>query len=184
LELMLYVRTPNNKQQSYAVDQPVQFDHRHHVRDDGIDCQYCHTTVDRSSTAGIPSTEVCMGCHAQIWHQSDKLALVRDSFFRDEPIKWNVVHDLPDFVYFNHSVHIHAGIDCSHCHGDVASMPLVHKVRALTMGFCLDCHRNPQAYVPHFRPTSPTRHPLFEQGIESHPTVITNPLITCTACHR
>ena len=181
---MLYVRTPYNDQRAYAVEQPVQFDHRHHVRDDGIDCRYCHTTVDRSATAGIPATELCMGCHAQIWNQSDKLAPVRASFFQDQPIRWNRVNDLPDFVFFNHAVHVHAGVECTQCHGDVASMPLVAKVHSFSMGFCLDCHRNPEARVPgyHLR----TRHAVSNGDLlaRAGAPVVDNPLLTCSTCHR
>lgn len=183
--LMLYVRTPYNDQRAYRVEQPVQFDHRHHVRDDGIDCRYCHTSVERSSTAGIPPTELCMGCHAQVWNQSDKLALVRASFFRDEPIPWNRVHDLPDFVFFNHSVHVHAGVECAHCHGDVAGMPLVAKVNSFTMGFCLDCHRDPAAHVPGYR-ARPERRLTSTNDLlaRAGAPIVTNPLLTCSTCHR
>lgn len=183
--LMLYVRTPYNDERAYRVEQPVQFDHRHHVRDDGIDCRYCHTTVDRSSTAGIPATELCMGCHAQIWNQSEKLAPVRASFFDDVPIRWNRVHDLPDFVYFNHSVHVHAGVECAQCHGDVASMPLVAKKESFTMGFCLDCHRDPEERVPNYHLR--TRHAVSTtENLLAHAgaRVVDNPLMTCTTCHR
>jgi hypothetical protein len=181
---MVYVRTPYNDQRAYRVEQPVQFDHRHHVRDDGIDCRYCHTTVDRSPSAGIPATEVCMGCHAQVWNQSDKLAPVRASFFQNTPIRWNRVHDLPDFVFFDHSVHIHAGAPCAACHGDVQNMPLVAKVNSFTMGFCLDCHRNPEARIPGYH--------LQKRRVESSADVLArasapvenNPLLTCSTCHR
>ena len=103
---MIYVRTPYNQQREFPLDQPVQFDHRHHVRDDGIDCRYCHSGAERGPYAGIPATEVCMGCHAQIWNRSPMLEPVRRSYFSGQPLRWNRVHDLPDFVYFNHSVHV------------------------------------------------------------------------------
>jgi len=183
--LMLYVRTPYNDSESYAVEQPVQFDHRHHVRDDGIDCRYCHTTVDRSSTAGIPPTELCMGCHSQIWNQSEKLAPVRTSFFQNAAIAWNRVHDLPDFVFFDHSVHVHAGVECKHCHGDVASMPVVWKVHSFSMGFCLDCHRAPARFVPGYRPRPPLRARSGDDLLaRAGAPIVTNPLLTCSACHR
>ena len=182
--LMLYVRTPYNDQRAYAVEQPVQFDHRHHVRDDGIDCRYCHTTVDRSATAGIPATELCMGCHVQIWNQSEKLAPVRASFFADTPIRWNRVDDLPDFVYFDHSVHVHAGVECAECHGDVSSMPLVAKVHSLSMGFCLDCHRNPEARVPNYRLVTRRVTSTDDVLASAGAHVEDNPLLTCSACHR
>lgn len=183
--LMLYARTPYNLSEAYAVEQPVAFDHRHHVRDDGIECRYCHTTVDRSSSAGIPPTELCMGCHAQIWQESAKLAPVRASFFRDTPLVWNRVHDLPDFVFFNHAVHVRAGVGCAHCHGDVASMPAVYKTQSFTMGFCLDCHRDPEAHVPGYHRQPPT---LPDSGNDllarAGAPLVTNPLLTCSACHR
>lgn len=183
--LMLYVRTPYNDQRGYRVEQPVQFDHRHHVRDDGIECRYCHTTVERSSTAGIPSTELCMGCHAQIWEQSEKLAPVRASFFENRPIPWNRVHDLPDFVFFNHSVHVHAGVQCAACHGDVGSMPLVAKVNSFTMGFCLDCHRHPEERVPGYRKNNAVRMSSTDDLLaRAGAPVVDNPLLTCSTCHR
>lgn len=185
LGLMIYVRTPYSNFENYAVEQPVQFDHRHHARDDGIPCLYCHRLAERSSTAGIPATELCMGCHAQIWNQSEKLKLVRDAFFTNQPIPWRRVDDLPDFVYFNHSVHVHAGVQCQQCHGDVQDMPLVHKVNSFSMGFCLGCHRAPAAYVPGYHDstgTSPLDATVFKPANE--PPIVTNKLITCTACHR
>jgi hypothetical protein len=183
--LMLYVRTPYDDQRAYRVEQPVQFDHRHHVRDAGIECRYCHTTVDRSSSAGIPPTELCMGCHSQIWEQSEKLAPVRASFFENRPIPWNRVHDLPDFVFFNHSVHVHAGVPCAACHGDVASMPLVAKVKSFSMGFCLDCHRNPEARVPGYRKQNALRLNATDDLLaQAGAPVVHNPLLTCSTCHR
>jgi hypothetical protein len=183
--LMLYVRTPYNDQRAYRVEQPIQFDHRHHVRDDGIDCRYCHTSVDRSSAAGIPPTELCMGCHSQIWNQSEKLAPVRASYFENRPIPWNRVHDLPDFVFFNHSVHVRAGVECGACHGDVAAMPLVAKVHSFSMGFCLDCHRHPEDRVPGYRRHNERRLDSTDDLLaRAGAPVVTNPLLTCSTCHR
>lgn len=183
--LMLYVRTPYNSSEAYAVEQPIAFDHRHHVRDDGIECRYCHTTVERSPTAGIPSTGLCMGCHAQIWLGSAKLAPIRASFFRNTPLVWNRVNDLPDFVFFNHSVHVRAGVECAHCHGDVASMPVVYKTQSFTMGFCLDCHRNPERRVPGYhRKPSAMPDPGNDLLARTGAPIVTDPLLTCTACHR
>jgi hypothetical protein len=153
---MVYVRTPYNTGQFTPVDQPVQFDHRHHVQDDGIDCRYCHSTVERSWTASIPSTDVCMGCHNQVWPDSAMLEPVRRSYFSGTPIPWNRVHWLPGFVYFDHSIHIHRGFACERCHGRVSQMALVVQVAPLNMGWCLDCHR--QAKEPR--------------------------LLNCTTCHR
>ena len=127
--------------------QPVQFSHKHHVGDDGIDCRYCHTTVETSATAGIPSTSTCMSCHKQIWVDSPYLETVRASFKSGRPIEWVRVHDLPDYAYFNHSIHIKKGVGCSTCHGRVDDMPIVHQTESLQMEWCLECHREPQRFV-------------------------------------
>jgi hypothetical protein len=132
-----------------AIDQPVQFSHRHHVSGLGIDCRYCHTSVEKSAFAGIPPTRTCMNCHSQIWADSPALAPVRDSFRTGKSIPWNRVHNLADFAYFDHSIHIAKGVGCSTCHGRVDQMPLVWKHATLHMEWCLDCHRNPE---PHLRP--------------------------------
>jgi hypothetical protein len=129
------------------IQQPVPFSHKHHVREDGIDCRYCHYSVEESSFAGIPSTEVCMACHSQLYTQANVLRPVRKSFSSGHPIRWNRVHDLPDFVYFNHSIHVHKGIGCVSCHGRVDRMPLTWQAEPLTMQWCLGCHRNPAARV-------------------------------------
>jgi hypothetical protein len=138
---MIYVRTPYWTGTQFEVEQPVEFDHRHHVRDDGIDCRYCHDGVERSRSAGIPPTETCTGCHAQIWRTSALLEPVRQSFLEDRPIPWKRVHRLPDFVYFDHSAHVLNGVACASCHGAVEDMPRVRQVSDLSMKFCLDCHR-------------------------------------------
>ncbi len=144
---MIYVRTPYARAQLYAVDQPVEFDHRHHVLDDGIDCRYCHTTVERAASAGYPSTALCMGCHAQIWTDSLLLEPVRRSFFTGVPLGWNRVHRLPDFVFFDHSIHVKQGIECQTCHGQVERMARVAQLAPLTMSWCLQCHRAPERFV-------------------------------------
>jgi hypothetical protein len=176
--LMIYVRTPYDQDRDAALDQPVQFDHRHHVHDDGIECLYCHSGAERSANAGVPATEVCMGCHAQVWNQSQKLRPVRVSFYADLPLAWNRVHDLPDYVHFDHSVHVHAGVQCRQCHGDVDAMALVYRVNALTMDFCLDCHRNPQAKVPGYVRMRDRAQPAAHSGY------VNDTLMSCTACHR
>src|SRR5688500_352102 len=122
------------------VEQPVQFSHQHHVLDDGIDCRYCHTPVETSSFAGTPPTKTGMTCHSQSWATAPILEPVRASFRDDRPLQWTGVHDLPDFVYFNHSVHINKGVGCEPCHGRVDRMPLVLQEQSLQMEWCLDCH--------------------------------------------
>jgi len=139
--LMAYVRSPWNTEQFQAVDQPVEFDHRHHVSDDHIDCLYCHSGAETSRAAGVPATEVCMGCHAQIWDDSPLLESVRRSYFSGEPLPWNRVHDLGDFAYFDHAVHVQRGLGCVACHGRVDQMARVEKIASLSMQWCLDCHR-------------------------------------------
>jgi len=190
--LMLYMRSPWNTSQFDPVDQPVEFDHRHHVIDDQIDCLYCHRGAETARYAGIPSTDVCMGCHSQIWNDSPLLEPVRRSYFSNRAIPWNRVHDLPDFVYFDHAVHVRRGVRCATCHGRVETMSRVYQVSPLTMGWCVDCHRKVEqgqlergqeeasfadtsmwgAFV---RATEP------KDAFKRHP--ITN-LTTCTACHR
>jgi hypothetical protein len=130
-----------------APDQPVPFSHRHHVTDDGIDCRYCHTTVETSAFAGIPPTETCMSCHSQIWTNAEMLEPVRESYRTGKSLVWTRVHDLPDFVFFNHSIHVNKGIGCSTCHGRVDMMPLTYKVNTLYMNWCVNCHREPEKYV-------------------------------------
>ena len=130
-----------------ARDQPIQFSHERHVAGNGIDCRYCHTSVEDSPFAGIPPTRTCMNCHSQIFSTSPFLEPVRQSFRSDQSIQWTRVHDLPDFVYFNHSIHLHKGIGCTTCHGQVDRMPLMWQEQSLQMEWCLDCHRNPERYV-------------------------------------
>ncbi|HKA33091.1 MAG TPA: cytochrome c3 family protein [Candidatus Binatia bacterium] len=127
--------------------QPVQFSHKHHVSDDGIDCRYCHTSVENSSFAGIPSTKICMNCHTQIWADSPILEPVRASFRTGKSLEWTRVHNLPGFVYFDHSIHVSKGVGCSTCHGRVDQMPLMSRANTLYMEWCLECHRAPERFV-------------------------------------
>ena len=136
-----------NTRQSDFVEQPIQFSHAHHAGGMGIDCRYCHTSVEESSFANIPPTKTCMNCHSQIWSGAPILEPVRASFRDNTPLTWTRVHDLPDFVYFNHSIHVKQGVGCATCHGPVDTMPLVYQQAPLTMSWCLDCHRNPEKFV-------------------------------------
>jgi len=146
-------------QAGVAREQPVPFSHAHHVGDVGLDCRYCHTSVETSGFANIPPTKTCMNCHSQIWSGSPTLEPVRDSFRTDRSIAWTRVHDLPDFAYFNHSIHVNKGVGCETCHGRVDKMPLTWQKAALQMEWCLDCHRHPERNV---RP----REEVFTMGYE------------------
>ena len=146
---LVWPRTDYVRHVDWAVAQPVPFSHEHHVAGLGVDCRFCHTSVEVSSNAGMPSTYVCMTCHSQIWTNAGMLEPVRRSLIDDKPMVWRRINDLPDYVYFNHSIHIAKGVGCSSCHGEVDRMPLSYKARSLTMQFCLDCHRNP---APNLRP--------------------------------
>jgi hypothetical protein len=128
-------------------NQPVPFSHKHHVSGIGIDCRYCHIGVEENAFAGIPATAVCMNCHTQIWADSPMLEPVRRSFSSGQPLHWTRVHDLPDFVYFNHSIHVRKGVGCVTCHGRVDQMPLMRQAESLQMEWCLECHRNPQRFI-------------------------------------
>jgi hypothetical protein len=127
--------------------QPVPFSHKHHVADAGIDCRYCHTSVETSSFAGIPATKICMNCHSQIWSESPTLEPVRQSFRTGQSIEWTRVHNLPQFVYFDHSIHVNKGVGCTTCHGPVDRMPLMWRENSLYMEWCLECHREPERFV-------------------------------------
>jgi hypothetical protein len=129
------------------VEQPIQFSHAHHVGGMGLDCRYCHTSVEKSSFAGIPPTKTCINCHSQIWANAPILEPVRASFRMNTPLNWIRVNDLPDFVYFNHQIHIKQGVGCDTCHGPVDKMPLVYQAKSLLMEWCLDCHRAPEKYI-------------------------------------
>jgi hypothetical protein len=186
--LILSARTPYVTNQYNPVEQPIAFDHRHHVRDDGIDCLYCHYEAARSKYAGAPPTSVCMNCHSQVWQEAERLAPVRASWFDDRPLRWNRVHRLPEFVYFDHSAHVSHGVGCVECHGRVDLMGEVYAVMPLTMSWCLDCHRDPD---PHLRPQSaitdmewtPSR-PLREIGAEVRRDSSVSPPVNCSGCHR
>jgi len=170
------------------VEQPVPFSHEHHVGGLGIDCRYCHTSVENSSFAGIPPTKTCMNCHSQIWVTAPMLEPVRQSFRTDQSLRWIRVHDLPDYVYFNHSIHVAKGVGCTTCHGQIDRMPLTWQEASLQMSWCLDCHRHPEQYV---RPKSE----VFSVAYQPPPNQVeigTNlvkeyhiqSLTSCSTCHR
>ncbi len=174
-----------------ARPQPVQFSHKHHANM-GIDCRYCHTTVEEQSFANIPPTSVCMNCHTMVWADSPMLAPVRESWETGEPIKWTRVHDLPDHVYFDHSAHVNKGIGCATCHGRVDEMPLVWKEQPLFMKWCLECHREPEQFI---RPREEifnmayeaprNQRELGEQLVEEYEVKTHNHrLMDCWICHR
>lgn len=171
-----------------ARPQPVPFSHKHHVAGIGIDCRYCHTTVEESAFAGIPPTKTCMNCHSQIWADSPTLEPVRASYRTDVSLEWTRVHDLADFVYFDHSIHISKGMGCVTCHGRVDQMPLAWKVETLQMEWCLDCHRNPELYVrPRDQVFSMEWEPEEDQRVLGARLVEEYDIQTltdCSVCHR
>ncbi len=162
-------RSPWVTRQGQRADQPVPFSHKHHVQGLGLQCQYCHTTVEKSSYAGIPPTRTCMNCHAQIWTNAQLLEPVRQSWYTGQSIPWIKVHDLPDFVYFNHEIHVNKGIGCESCHGRVDEMPLMYAQNTLQMEWCLDCHRNP---AKNLRPTSQIYNMAWESPAEDQSGVV------------
>lgn len=171
------------------VEQPVQFSHQHHAGGIGIECRYCHTSVEVSPSAGIPPTRTCINCHSQIWNQSSYLEPVRASFRENRPLNWIRVHDLPDFVYFNHSIHVRKGVGCETCHGRVDRMPLVFQAKSLQMEWCLDCHRDPSRYVRpldeittmgYVRPASLSGEDL----VRDYKIAGVGALTSCSVCHR
>ena len=175
-------------QSRVARDQPVPFSHKHHVGELGIDCRYCHTSVEESSFAGIPPTKTCMNCHSQIWSTSPMLEPVRESYRTDKSLRWTRVHDLPDFAYFNHSIHVNKGVGCNTCHGQVDRMPLVWQHASLQMEWCLDCHRQPQKYVrPRDQVFNMEYQPPADQialGTQLVKEYKIQSLTNCSTCHR
>jgi hypothetical protein len=181
-------RSPYVTQANTAREQPVQFSHAHHVGGIGIDCRYCHTSAETSAMAGIPPTKTCMNCHSQIWSDSPMLEPVRASFRTGTSLQWTRVHDLPDFVYFDHSAHVNKGVGCSTCHGRVDQMPLMWQEASLYMEWCLDCHRQPEKYV---RPMEEVFNPAYQpppDQIELGRKLVAQygirPRTSCSACHR
>lgn len=169
--------------------QPIQFSHRHHVSEVGLDCRYCHNGVERSATAGVPASSVCLTCHSQLYADSDELAPLRDSYNHNEPLHWKRVYRLPDYVFFNHSIHVTKGVSCKECHGRVDQMALVSRQQPMTMQFCLDCHRNPGHRLSppekvfdmtYERPDSSK----LDKELVQHYHIRTVGLTDCVVCHR
>jgi hypothetical protein len=197
--LAVYARSSYATGAYLAHDQPVPFSHRHHAGELGIDCRYCHTSVEDSSFAGIPPTKTCMNCHEQIWVGSEMLRPVRDSYSGGKSLEWQRVHVLPEFVYFDHSIHVKKGVGCASCHGRIDEMPLTFQVNSLLMEWCLDCHRAPELYVrPReqvfnmaWRPEDEIKNPntgeRYDQetlGRELVEKYQIHKLTSCSTCHR
>jgi Cytochrome c7 and related cytochrome c len=184
-------RSPWVTQADIAREQPIQFSHERHVAGNGLDCRYCHTSVEDSSFAGIPPTKTCMNCHSQIFSNSPFLEPVRESFRTGRSIQWTRVHDLPDFVYFNHSIHVNKGVGCSTCHGPVDEMPLTYRVNTLNMNWCINCHRHPDQFI---RPKSevfnidyeypPNQAELGRKLVAEYHVKDVRTMTDCFTCHR
>lgn len=182
-------KSPYATEVEWIPSQPVPFTHQHHVSGLGIDCRYCHTSVERSRVAGVPPTSTCMNCHSQIWVDAPMLEPVRESFRTGKPIEWVRVHDLPDFVYFDHSVHVAKGVGCTTCHGPVGKMPLTWKKNTLYMSWCLDCHKNPEKVLRqgHAQVFDADWEPPHDQkaiGMSLMSDRHINVNINCSTCHR
>jgi hypothetical protein len=177
--------------QNEFIEQPIQFSHAHHVGGMGLDCRYCHTSVEKSSYAGIPPTKTCINCHQQIWVNAPILEPVRASFRNNEHLTWIRVNDLPDFVYFNHQIHVRQGVGCVTCHGRVDQMPLTFQAQPLLMGWCLDCHRAPEKYIrPRDQVFNMAYEPAenqIEMGLrlkKEYGISSAEHMTTCSVCHR
>jgi hypothetical protein len=167
--VMLLMRSSWLTRQHEFIEQPVQFSHLHHVGGEGIDCRYCHTSVENSNYAGIPPTRTCMNCHSQIWTNAPILEPVRASYRSDTRLQWIKVNDLPDFVYFNHQIHVNKGVGCVVCHGQVDKMPLMYQAQTLQMEWCLGCHRAPENFI---RPKEEVFNMGYEPPTEDHPRTL------------
>jgi len=183
-----YFGSPKYTDVGYRPEQPVTYSHKLHAGDLGLDCRYCHIGVEISASATIPPTQTCMNCHTLVKNDSKKVAPVLESWTNGTPIEWVRVHDLPDYAYFNHSAHIHAGVGCISCHGNVAEMEEVMQVEPLSMSWCLDCHRKPEAYlrpvdqVTNMKWTPPENQMLLGREIIKEKNI--NPPVACSGCHR
>ncbi len=185
-----YYGTQKHTEVGYRPIQPVPYSHKLHAGDMGMDCRYCHTTVERAAHAAVPATQTCMNCHSKVKTSSAKLAKVRESWETDQPVEWTKVHNLPDYVYFDHSSHVTAGVGCESCHGRIDQMPVVQQVKPLTMGWCLECHRDPSQHLRD--PKDVTKMGLLEAsqapGAQpmSRPADMRKPQppTNCSGCHR
>ncbi len=188
ITLSAYLFRPERADTGYQPRQPVAYSHKLHAGNLGLDCRYCHSTIERSAYAAIPSTETCMNCHTRVKADSPLLQLVRESYATGRPIPWVHIHKLPDYVYFNHQAHLNAGVSCVSCHGRVDQMAEVKQVKPLSMAWCLECHRNP---APNVRPVSfitkldwqPDRDPAAI-GRELIAAKHIAPPTNCSGCHR
>ena len=188
------LNSPYTTHQDITLQQPIPFSHLHHVQGIGLDCRFCHASVDKSSFAGMPSTKTCMTCHSQVWTNAPMLKPVRDSWREGKPIQWVRVHNLPDFVFFNHEAHVTHGMGCVTCHGQVDDMPLMRQASPLTMAWCLNCHRNPEKYVRpreevfnmRFKPEdiNQTQASLGPKLVDQYHIRSARNLTDCATCHR
>jgi hypothetical protein len=183
-----YYFSPEYTDVGYMPQQPVPYSHAQHVGEFGLDCRYCHSQVERSPVASVPPTQVCMNCHSLVGRDLPSLEPVRQSASTAEPLRWVRIHDLPEYSYFDHSRHVKAGVGCSSCHGDVASMEVVRQVEPLSMGWCLECHRDP---TPHLRPFDQLTNTAWtppedqrERGAAFMEERGIAPPVACTGCHR
>ncbi len=188
---LIYTRSSYGTGTGLSRMQPVPFSHEHHVGVLGIDCRYCHISVENSAFAGIPPTKTCMNCHSQMWVGSDMLEPVRESYRTDEPLRWHRVYNLPGFVYFDHSVHVQKGVGCSSCHGRIDEMPFTYQVPTLLMEWCLECHRNPERHVRpreevfnmNYQPPA-DQLALGRKLVAEYDIKDPNQITSCSICHR
>lgn len=174
------------------VEQPVPFSHQHHAGELGIDCRYCHTGVEKAASAVVPPTHTCMSCHSQLFTDAEMLAPVRESMATGQPLAWKRVNNLPDYVYFDHHVHVNGGVPCAACHGDVRRMPLTRQAAPLTMGWCLDCHRSPEDSIVAAErefASAPYVHRTATDRAAARATMMRiahsgKDLMDCSTCHR
>lgn len=189
---MAFYRSPFVTRVGMAREQTVPFSHKHHVDGLGIDCRFCHTSVEDNAFAGIPPTETCMTCHSQVWTEAPMLAPVRESWATGEPLEWVRVNDLPDFVYFNHSIHVAKGIGCVTCHGQVDQMPLMSKGQTLHMQWCLQCHKAPEKFIRpkeevfnmKWRPSGEESQLEMGSRLVEEYDINKQQLTNCSVCHR